>query len=67
MSLHVCLFNHVIPFIVAGNLQLCLLVGYREDRMRKKDGSYCTPENRNYLYYTTVFGWPDVKKVDFTV
>ena len=30
----------------------------------KKNGIYCTSEKRNYL---TVFGWPDVEKVDFTL
>ena len=61
------LLNHFSPFIVACNLQLFLLVGYGEDKMRKKDGIYLTPEKINYFYSTIVFGWPDVKRIDFTV
>ena len=45
-----------------GNLLLCLLVGYGEDRLRKKHEIYCTSEKRNYLQCTTVSGWPDVKR-----
>ena len=51
MSSHVVgLFNHAAPVTATGNFQLCLLVGYGEDRIRKKDGVYFTPEKRNYVY-----------------
>ena len=44
--------SHVVSlFIVMSNLQLCLLVGYIDDRMRK-DRIYLRKEKLPVLYYS---------------
>ena len=53
MSSHIGLFNHAIPVIVMGNLQLCLVVDYGENRCGKMmDLLYPRKKKLPILYYS---------------